>query len=103
MESIATLRKMAAVAELFAEVEHGKPPMSIGAALDKVGVPPFVKAKTSEQIKKLGSQRARALIKNLLQADLDMKGASRSDPRAILERFVVQISHPQMKPFESVR
>lgn len=99
----ATLRKIAAVAEIFAEAAPQKSPMSIESALDRVGVQPFVKAKTSEQIKKLGSQRARALVRNLLQADLDMKGASRSDPRVILERFIVQISHPQMKPFELLR
>ncbi len=99
----ATLRKLAAAAQLFAEADPTKPPMTVSTALDLVGVKPFVKAKTAEQLKKLGARRAKSLEQSLLQADLDMKGGSRSDPRLILERFIVLISHPQMRPFESLR
>ena len=99
----ATLRKLAAAAQLFLEADPSKPPMTVYAALDAVGVKPFVRQKTGDQLKKLGSRRAKSLEQSLLQADLDMKGGSRSDPRLILERFIVRISHPQMRPFESLR
>ena len=99
----ATMRKLAAAAQLLTDADSTKPPISPLLALEKVGVKPFVKAKTAEQLKKLGAKRAKNLIQNLLQADLDMKGGSRSDPRLILERFVAMISNPQMRPFDSLR
>ena len=101
----ATIRKLAAACELF--YEAGKNPdvprPTINSVLDQVGVKDFVKVKTSEQLKKLGSRRGRYLIQTLLNADLDLKGGSRTAPRLVLERFIVQISAPQMHPFETIR
>ena len=101
----ATLRKLAAACEIF--YEAGKNPdvprPTISAVLDQVGVREFVKEKTTEQLKKLGSKRGRYLIQTLLNADLDLKGGSRTEPRVVLERFIIQISAPQMRSFETIR
>lgn len=101
----ATLRKLAAASEIFLEneAEPNAPRVSINSVLDQVGVRTFFKAKTSEQLKKLGSRRGKFLIQNLLNADLDLKGGSRSDPKLTLERFIVRFSCPQMRPFDSLR
>ena len=98
-----SLRKMSAVTQLFSEVDPQSPPLSISSALDAVGVKPFLKAKMTEQLKRLGSRRGRRLSELLLRADFDLKGGSKSDPRQILERFIVQISSPELRNFERLR
>lgn len=101
----ATLRKLAAACQIFLEAENtpGKPRPSLPSVMEQVGVRSFVKEKTIGQLKKLGSKRGKNLIQNLLLADLDLKGGSRSDPRLTLERFIVLISNPQMRPHETLR
>lgn len=94
-----TLRKLSAVNQVLinSEEEPDAPKPNVNAILDQVGVRSFLHAKTQRQLKKLGVKRGRRLIQRLLETDLDLKGASRSDPRLILEKFIVQISHPQVK------
>ncbi len=94
-----TLRKLSAVNQILINSEEAPdaPKPNINAILDQVGVRSFLHAKTQGQLKKLGAIRGRRLIQRLLETDLDLKGASRFDPRLILEKFIVQISHPQVK------
>jgi len=94
----ATLRRFAAATQLFEEIDPStRSTLNVSSALTKVGVPPFARAKNEAQLKKLGSRRARKLASALLQANVDLKGGSRIDPRLILERFLVQISNPQLR------
>lgn len=102
-QSAATLRKLAAATQLYIDAEKSGLPPYIPTILDKVGVKPFFRAKYADQMKKLGRRRGEKLAALLLQADLDLKGASRSDPRLILERFLAQISHPAMRSFSVLR
>ena len=103
-QTSATLRKLAAAAELYLEQEKTPNAMrlSVASVLGRVGVRSFAISKTAEQFKKLGSKRGKYLVQNLLETDLDFKGGSRSDPKIILERFIVMISAPQMRPFDSL-
>ena len=95
----ATLRKISAVNQILLHLEEtpNAPKPGINTILDQVGVRSFFQAKTQGQLKRLGVKRGRRLIQRLLETDLDLKGASRSDPRLILEKFIVQISHPQVR------
>lgn len=92
-----TLRKLSAATQLFAETRPDQSKMTINAALDKVGVRPFVKAKTADQLKKLGSRRGIMLSNMLLQTDVDLKGGSKVAPRHILEQFIVKISSLELR------
>ncbi|MBR2003686.1 MAG: hypothetical protein IJ991_05840, partial [Thermoguttaceae bacterium] len=67
------------------------------------GVKPFFRAKYAEQLKKLGRRRGERLAQALLEADVDLKGGSRSDPRLTLERFLVRFSSPEARPFGTLR
>ena len=93
----ATIRKLSAATQIFLEAESLSPKMEVGAALDRVGVKPFVKAKYAEQLKRVGSIRGKRLSELLLQTDYELKGGSKSDPRHILERFIVQISSAELR------
>ncbi len=95
-----TVRKLSAATQLFAEADPNAPKLTIGGALDKIGVKPFLKNKTTEQLKKLGSKRGLKLSKLLLQTDIDLKGGSKIAPRHILEQFIVQISNPELKTYD---
>lgn len=92
-----TLRKLSATTQLFAESDPSQPKLTMSAAMDKVGIKPFFKNKTMEQLKKLGSKRGARLSKLLLQTDVDLKGGSRAAPRRIIEQFLVQISSPELR------
>ncbi len=94
----ATLRRFAAATQLFEEIDPStRSTLTLSSALSKVGTPPFARAKNEAQLKKLGARRAKKLASLLLQADVDLKGGSRIEPRLILERFLVQISDPQLR------
>ena len=103
----ASLRKLSAACEVF--FEAGKNPdlprPTFASALEQAGVPNsgYIKEKSIEQLKKLGSRRGRFLIQTLLNVDLDLKGGSRTAPRMVLERFIVQISAPQLHSYEILR
>ncbi len=93
----ATLRKLSAASQLFLDAGSSGEKMSVNMALDRVGVRPFLKAKMEEQLKALGLKRGQNLPRLLLQTDFDLKGGSRSDPRHIIERFVVTVSNPEVR------
>jgi len=65
--------------------------------LEQVGVKGFFLAKTEKQLRLLGRFRGAKLNALLLQADMDIKGASRLDPRLILEKFLFVLSDPRLK------
>lgn len=99
----ASLRKLSAVTQLFLEASATGTTLTIDVALERVGVRPFLKAKMAEQLKKLGSKRGQKLSVALLQTDFDLKGGSRSDPRQVLERFIVAISSPEMRAADTLQ
>ena len=101
----ASLRRLAAVNQIFFEAKENPkvPRPTVSSAMTQVGVNSHFATKTGNQLKKLGSKRGRYLIQTLLNADLDLKGGSRVAPRLVLERFIVQISTPQMQPYETLR
>ena len=59
------------------------------------GIPPFAVDKTRKQHAHLGPHRVDQLPATLLKADLDLKGGSLLDPRAILEILLVRLSLPR--------
>ncbi|MBP5620544.1 MAG: DNA polymerase III subunit delta [Thermoguttaceae bacterium] len=93
----ASLRKLSAATQLFLDASASGEKLSINIALERVGVRSFFKAKTAEQLKRLGSKRGQKLSQLLVQTDFDLKGGSRSDPRHVLERFIVSISNQEMR------
>ena len=92
-----TLRRLSAATQLFVEAEQQGQRLSLTKALTQVGVKSFVLNKTQEQIKKLGRSRGLRLLPWLIQLDLDLKGASRSDPRLLLEQLIIKISAPALR------
>ena len=88
----ATLRKLAAATELILDAERRNSKMTVRSALEKTGVKSFFLNKTEKQLLHLGRHRGAKLPKWLLQLDLDLKGDSRSDPRLLLEMFIVNLS-----------
>ena len=88
----ATLRKLAAATEIIVNAERQQGKVSVRAALEQAGVKGFFLNKTEKQLLHVGRQRGAKLSQWLLQLDLDLKGESRSDPRLLLEMFIVKIS-----------
>jgi len=91
------LRRLAAATELFLEAEQNGTPARLSDVLEKAGVQAYFIPGTAEQMKHLGRVRGSRLFQWLVNTDLDLKGQSRANPRLILERLLVQISHPKMK------
>ncbi|MDR0335644.1 MAG: DNA polymerase III subunit delta [Planctomycetaceae bacterium] len=93
----ATLRKLAAATQLIIDAEKYGKKISLTTALKQTGVLPYHIVKTEKQLKMLGRYRGAKLLNWLLQADLDLKGASRNDPRIILETLIIQIADPRLR------
>ncbi|MDR1142584.1 MAG: DNA polymerase III subunit delta [Planctomycetaceae bacterium] len=92
-----TLRKFAAATQLILDAEkHGKK-VSPSTALGQTGVNRYFIEKAEKQLKMLGRYRGGKLLNWLLQADLDLKGASRNDPRIILETLIIHIADPRLR------
>jgi len=91
------LRQLGAATQLYLSGEKAGKRISVTAALEAVGVEKFRLAQSEQQLALLGRRRGSMLLQWLLQADLDMKGASRSDPRLILETLLIRIADPQLK------
>ncbi len=90
-----TLRKLAAATRLILQGEATGRRVSVAQALEQSGMQAFVVRKTEPRLRRLGRQRGQRLYRWLLQADLDMKGASAAPARLILERLIVRIASPQ--------
>jgi DNA polymerase-3 subunit delta len=80
------LRRLAQASRL---VQRGVP---FSAAAERVGIPPFAKQGSEQQLRRLGRPRAERLYDWLLEADLGMKGGSALEPRTVLERLLVKLA-----------
>jgi DNA polymerase-3 subunit delta len=82
------LRRLAQAARLC---EQGRP---LSVAFEQVGIPPFGRKGSEQQLRHLGRRRADRLYDWLLEVDLGLKGSSQLPPRTILERLVVLLARP---------
>ncbi|MDR1958821.1 MAG: DNA polymerase III subunit delta [Planctomycetaceae bacterium] len=92
-----TLRKLAAATQIVINAEKQRRRIPLPMALEQAGVKKFALGKSEQQLKLLGRHRGKQLLKWLVQADLDMKGDSRSDPKLILETLIVRISAAKLQ------
>jgi DNA polymerase-3 subunit delta len=82
------LRRLAQAARLC---EQGRP---LSVALEQVGIPPYGRKGSEQQLRHLGRRRADRLYDWLLEVDLGLKGSSPLPPRTLLERLVVLLARP---------
>ncbi|HJT34168.1 MAG TPA: DNA polymerase III subunit delta [Pirellulales bacterium] len=89
----ASLRRFAAATRFIEQSEGAGGRANLRQALELAGVKPFVMQKTEAQLRKLGRDRAGALYRWLLEADLALKGSSSSPARSriVLEQLVVRL------------
>ena len=69
--------------------------MDLKQACAGAGISPDGVDMTGRQHTHLGPSRVDRLPASLLKVDLDLKGASTLTPRAVLERFIVELSTPR--------
>lgn len=93
----ASLRRLAAATRIVLKTEAAGRRPALGAALEQAGVKRFVLEKTQRQLRQLGRHRGAELYRALLQADLDLKGASAVPPRLILERLILWLTVKEMR------
>jgi DNA polymerase-3 subunit delta len=93
----ASLRRMAAATRLILKTEAAGKRPALGTALEQAGVKRFVLEKAQRQLRLLGRHRGARLYRQLLQADLDLKGASALPPRLVLETLLIRLSAPQAR------
>jgi len=91
----ASLRRFAAATRLVLQAEAAGRRIAPAQALGQAGVRAFVLPKAERQLRRLGRHRGAELYRWLLQADLDLKGASALPPRLILERLILHLAAPQ--------
>ncbi|MDR3233449.1 MAG: DNA polymerase III subunit delta [Planctomycetaceae bacterium] len=91
------LRKLAAATQSILDAESQGKKITVRSALENAGVKGFVLAKTEKQLLNLGRERGGKMLNMLIRLDLDLKGGSRSDPRQILETFLVSIAAPELR------
>ncbi|MGL6227266.1 MAG: DNA polymerase III subunit delta [Thermoguttaceae bacterium] len=92
-----SIRKLASATRLILQNERERKTVSLATVLEQVGVNKFFIGKMETQLKQLGRVRGQQLSNWLLQIDLDLKGASRSDPRLILEVFLTKLSSLKLR------
>ncbi|MHC4176927.1 MAG: DNA polymerase III subunit delta [Planctomycetota bacterium] len=90
----ASLRRLAAATRLVCQTEAAGRRITLRAALERAGIRSFVLRKAEQQLRHLGRVRGGQLYRWLLQADLDLKGASAIPPRLILERLIIRLALP---------
>ena len=97
------LRKFALAASIYRFGEQDQKKISLSAALERAGVARYFLAESERRLKRLGRERAVALHRWLLEADLAMKGeSSRADrARIVLERLIVRIAVPKTVPLST--
>jgi DNA polymerase-3 subunit delta len=91
----ATLRRLAAATRTMLLAEAAGRRTTLRAALQGAGIKPFVLSKAEGQLRHLGRHRGGRLYRWLLQADLDLKGASSIDPHLVLQRLILRLAAPQ--------
>lgn len=87
-----SLRQMAAATRLIVQREATGRRTPVAEALHEAGVRSFVVRKVEPRLRRLGRRRAEQLYRWLLEADLDLKGASSAPPRLVLERLIVRLA-----------
>jgi DNA polymerase-3 subunit delta len=91
----ASLRRLAGATRMVLQSEAaGGPRISVRFALEQAGIRAFVLQKSERELRRLGRPRAQRLYRWLLEADLDLKGASSLPPRLVLERLVLRLAAP---------
>jgi DNA polymerase-3 subunit delta len=90
----ASLRRLATATEIVLHAERTGRRLQLQQAVAQAGVPHFYHRKAQQQLRKLGRRRGEQLHGWLLEADLNMKGASALDPRLILERLIMRLAAP---------
>ena len=95
-----TFRRFAAAARAFEHAEQLRRPISLRAALQQSGMPPFKLAAAEGQLKQIGRPRAKQLYQWLLAADLQLKGYNSTKERArrVLETLIVRLSKQTSSP-----
>jgi len=89
-----SLRQMGAATRVVLNEEHHGRRIALHAALEQLGLKPFPRKKLEKQLRRLGRHRGQLLYGWLLEADLDLKGASPLPPRTVLERLIVRLASP---------
>jgi DNA polymerase-3 subunit delta len=89
-----SLRRLAATTRLVIQSERRGRRTPLRRALEEAGTRPFLIKKLEGQLRRLGRARGQRLYEWLLQADLDLKGASPAPPRVVLERLIVRLAAP---------
>ncbi len=90
----ASLRRLAAAAQVVSQAEAAHRAVSLREALQRAGVKPFLLGKVEPQLRRLGRARAARLYRWLLEADLALKGSSSAPARSrlVLEQLIVRLS-----------
>jgi DNA polymerase-3 subunit delta len=65
--------------------------LSVGAAMARVGMPPFAQQRVERHLRRLGSRTAE-LFDWLLEADLAMKSSGQLPGQVVLERLLVRLA-----------
>ncbi|MBV8382021.1 MAG: DNA polymerase III subunit delta [Planctomycetaceae bacterium] len=90
---------LAAMSASLLKVHHAgrlrRARMKLEDACREAGIPFVAVEKTQRQHAHLGPKRVDQLPELLLQADLDLKGSTKLEPRAVLERLLVRLSGPR--------
>ena len=94
--SLLVLRKFVVATELILEAERNQVKLSVRSALEKAGESRYVE-KAEKQLLHLGRHRGAKLPHWLLQLERNLTGESRSDPRVLLETFIVKLSSPMLR------
>ena len=95
-----TLRKYAAATHLYLDAERSERRISPETAVReaKFFIPQYPnKPSPADLMKRLGRRRGLKLAEMLLQADLDLKGGQRIEPRIILEELLATLSSMKLR------
>jgi DNA polymerase-3 subunit delta len=89
-----SLRRFATATRLIQLAEGRGQRLQLREALTRAGFKPFVIGKAETQLRQIGRVRAGKLYTWLIDADLALKGASSSPPRArfVLEQLICRLS-----------
>ena len=92
-----TLRRFASVSRQYLDGERTGRKVPLPTLLQQAQVPPFAVKKSVDQMIRISRFRGEKILSRLLETDLAMKGASRTDPRALLERFLIELGHKELR------
>lgn len=99
-----TLRRFALAVRLFERGEARRQSITLRAALQQAGVPPFKLGDAERQLRHIGRPRARQLYRWLLTADLAIKGHSsgKEQARRVLEMLILRLAKAAQPAAEPV-